>query len=219
MSAGIAVRPLDRVPAVVVVEAPELGPADAARIDAERRRLDAHPAMFDGPLLMVRDAAPDRLTVYAATYAWHTADRAEPLPGTAGGLGVQLALVGDGHAILWQRRTDDVDHPGGWTISVAGCAVPDVDLEQQIVGEAAEELGLDRADLLDLGPLALVEDVRGRTVQVVFRASLRTGAEPVPRPSEVAEVRLSGVFPDDRAAESITAAWWRELVRLATREG
>jgi isopentenyldiphosphate isomerase len=219
VSAGIDVRTLDRVPEVVPVAAPEIGAADAARIEAERRRLDAHPAMFDGPLLMVRAAAPDRLTVYAATYAWHTADRAEPLPGTVGGLGVQLALAGEGGTILWQRRTNAVDHPGAWTISAAGCAVPDVDLEQQIVGEAAEELGLDRADLLDLGPLALVEDVPGRTVQVVFRARLRPGVEPVPRPAEVAEVRFAGVFPQEGPADSITAAWWPELVRRATEAG
>ena len=218
MSAGIAVRPLDRVPAVASEAPPALGAAAAARVEAERRRLDAHPMMFDGPLLMVSAAAPERLTVYAATYAWHTADRAEPLPGTVGGLGVQLALVGDDGAILWQRRTDHVDHPGGWTISVAGSAVPDVGLERQIIDEAAEELGLGRADLRDLAPLALVQDPRGRTVQVVFRARLRPGAEPVPRPSEVAEIRFAGVFPQDGAAESITAGWWPDLVRLAIGE-
>lgn len=218
MSTGVAVRPLDRVPAVELVAAPDLGSADAARVEAERRRLGAHPAMFDGPILMVRAAAPDRLVVYAATYAWHTADRARPLPATAGALGVQLAMVGDGGAILWQRRTEAVDHPGGWTISVAGCAVPGVDLERQIVAEAAEELGLGRGDLEGLAPLALVESERGRTVQVVFRARLRAGATAALRESEVAEVRFGRDLPELGSVETLTASWWRELVRLATED-
>jgi isopentenyldiphosphate isomerase len=218
VSTGVAVRPLDRVPAVELVAAPDLGSADAARVEAERRRLGAHPAMFDGPILMVRAAAPDRLVVYAATYAWHTADRARPLPATAGALGVQLAMVGDGGAILWQRRTEAVDHPGGWTISVAGCAVPGVDLERQIVAEAAEELGLGRGDLEGLAPLALVESERGRTVQVVFRARLRAGATAALRESEVAEVRFGRDLPELGSVETLTASWWRELVRLATED-
>src|SRR5207344_3664572 len=111
--------------------------------------------------LMVRAAAPERLTVYPATYAWHTADRVRALPATAGALGVQLAVVGDGGAILWQRRTEAVDHPGGWTISVAGSAVPGVGLERQLVAEADEELGLGRSDLEGLAPLALVESQCG----------------------------------------------------------
>jgi isopentenyldiphosphate isomerase len=219
VSAGIAVRPLDRVPAVVIAAPPELGRADAARVDAERRRLDAHPAMVDGPILMVSTAAPDRLAVYPATYAWHTADRAGPLPGTHGALGVQLALVGEDGTLVWQRRSDTVDHPGGWTISVAGTAVPGVALERQIVAEADEELGLTRGDLLGLAPLALVDDRRGRTVQVVFRAGLSPSARIVPRPDEVAEIRLAAAYPGDGPGESITAAWWPDLVRLAAGEG
>jgi isopentenyldiphosphate isomerase len=203
------------VPEVVSVAPPELEHAAVARIEAERRRLDAHPDMFDGPILMVQAVAPDRLTVYAATYAWHTADRVDPLPATAGALGVQLAVVGEGGAILWQRRTERVDHPSGWTISVAGCAVPGVGLERQIVDEAAEELGLGRRDLEGLAPLALVESERGRTVQVVFRARLRAGVTPAPRESEVAEVRFARDFPSLGPVETLTAAWWPELVRLA----
>ena len=219
MSAGIAVRPLDRVPAVVIAAPPDLGRADTARVDAERRRLDAHPAMVDGPILMVSTAAPDRLAVYPATYAWHTADRTGPLPGTHGALGVQLALVGENGTLVWQRRSDTVDHPGGWTISVAGTAVPGVALERQIVAEADEELGLTRGDLLGLEPLALVDDGRGRTVQVVFRAGLSPSARIVPRPDEVAEIRLAAAYPGDGPGESITAAWWPDLVRLAAGEG
>src|SRR4029079_3051507 len=181
VSAGIAVRRLDRVPAVVIAAPPDLGRADTARVDAERRRLDPHPAMGDGPILMVSTAAPDRLAVYPATYAWHTADRTGPLPGTHGALGVQLALVGEDASILWQRRSDAVDHPGGCTISVAATAVPGVALEHQIVAEADEELGLGSADLLGLEPMALVDDRRGRTAQVVFRAGLSPSARIPPQ--------------------------------------
>ena len=219
MSAAVAVRPLERLPAVERAAAPVLGPAERARVDAERRRLDAHPAMVDGPVLMVAAAAPGRLAVYPATYAWHTADRAQPLPGTHGALGVQLALVGAGGALLWQRRSDTVDHPGGWTISVAGTAVPGPALEAQIVAEAAEELGLAAGDLLDLRPMALVDDRRGRTVQVVCRAGLSPSAQIMPHPAEVAEVRLSAAYPGDGPSELITAAWWPTLVRLAIGEG
>ena len=219
MSEGVAVRALDRVPELASMPVPVLDPADAARVAAERRRLAEHPAMVDGPTLMVAAATPERLAVYPATYAWHTADRAGPLPGTHGALGVQLALVGQGGALLWQRRSDAVDHPGGWTISVAGTAVPGPGLEAQVAAEAAEELGLGARDLLGLRPMALVDDRRGRTVQVVFRAGLSRSARIVPRPAEVAETRFADVYPDDGPAESITAAWWQELVRLAIGEG
>jgi isopentenyldiphosphate isomerase len=219
VSSGVAVRPLARVPEMVSAAAPVLGPSDAARVEAERRRLDAHPAMVDGPVLMVAAAAPERLSVYAATYAWHTADRVEPLPGTHGALGVQLALVGAAGALLWQRRSDAVDHPGGWTISVAGTAVPGPPLDAQIVAEAAEELGLEAGDLVGLRPMALVDDRRGRTVQVVFRAGLARSARVAPHPGEVAETRFAAAYPGDGPAESITATWWPELVRLAAGYG
>jgi isopentenyldiphosphate isomerase len=219
VSGEVAVRPLHRVPELVVGPAPALGAFDETRIESERRRLDAHPAMADGPVLMVAAAASERLAVYPATYAWHTADRADPLPGTHAALGVQLALVGEGGALLWQRRSDGIDHPGGWSISVAGTAVPDVDLEEQIVAEAAEELGLRPDDLVELRPMALVDDRRGRTVQVVFRAGLSPSARIVPHAAEVAETRLAAVYPGDGPSEMITAAWWRELVRLAIGEG
>jgi isopentenyldiphosphate isomerase len=219
VSGGVAVRPLRRVPELAIGPAPALAAADEARIDSERRRLAAHPAMVDGPVLMVAAAQPERIVAYRATYAWHTADRAEPLPGTHGALGVQLALVGVGGALLWQRRSDAIDHPGGWTISVAGTAVPDVDLEAQIAAEATEELGLGAGDLLGLRPMALVDDRRGRTVQVVFRAGLSPAARIAPHPGEVADTRLSDVYPGDGPTEMITAAWWPELVRLATAGG
>jgi isopentenyldiphosphate isomerase len=219
VSGGVAVRPLRRVPAVEIGPAPGMDAADANRVEAERRRLDAHAAMVDGPILMVSAAAPDRLAVYPATYAWHTADRAAPLPGTYGALGVQLALVAGDGALLWQRRSDTVDHPGGWTISVAGTAVPGPGLDAQVAAEAAEELGLGARDLLGLRPMALVDDRRGRTVQVVFRARLSRSARIVPHAAEVAETRFADVYPDDGPAESITAAWWQELVRLAIGEG
>jgi len=219
VSGGVAVRPLRRVPAVEIGPAPGMDAADANRVEAERRRLDAHPAMVDGPILMVSAAAPDGLAVYPATYAWHTADRAAPLPGTYGALGVQLALVAGDGALLWQRRSDTVDHPGGWTISVAGTAVPGPGLDAQVAAEAAEELGLGARDLLGLRPMALVDDRRGRTVQVVFRARLSRSARIVPHAAEVAETRFADVYPDDGPAESITAAWWQELVRLAIGEG
>jgi 8-oxo-dGTP pyrophosphatase MutT (NUDIX family) len=219
VSGEIAVRPLRRVPELAVGPAPALGAADEARVESERRRLAAHPAMVDGPVLMVAAVSPGRIAVYPATYAWHTADRAEPLPDTHGALGVQLALVGEDGMILWQRRSDTVDHPGGWTISVAGTAVPGAGLDAQILAEAAEELGLDPADLVGLRPIALLDDRRGRTVQVVFRAGLSPAARIVPHPAEVAETRLAAVYPGDGPTEMITAAWWPELVRLAIGEG
>jgi ADP-ribose pyrophosphatase YjhB (NUDIX family) len=219
VTGGVAVRPLDRLPALALIASPQLDSADAARVEAERRRLATHRTMFDGPILMVRTARTDRIEAYPATYAWHRADRAAPLPATIGGLGVQLALVDDRGALLWQRRSHAVEHPGVWTVSVAGCAAPEATLEDQIVGEAGEELGLERADLLGLTPLALVEDPPGRTVQVVFRAQVRPGAEIRPRPAEVAEIRFAATFPGDGFDRSITARWWPQLVRLATGYG
>jgi hypothetical protein len=219
VSGGVTIRPLAGVPVVSTSPAPILDRADEARIQVDRRRLDEHPAMVDGPVLMVVAAEPERLAVYPATYAWHTADRVRPLPGTHGALGVQLALVAEGGALLWQRRSEAVDHPGGWTISVAGTAVPGPGLEAQIVAEAGEELGLRPDDLIDIRPMALVDDRRGRTVQVVFRAGLAPAAAIVPHRSEVAEARLAVTYPGDGPAESITAAWWPELVRLATGDG
>jgi NUDIX domain len=216
VTAGVSVRPLDRVPELVLSSPPDIEPADVARIEAERCGLAAHPTMFDGPVLMARSVHTGRIEAYPATYAWHRVDRRAPLPATLGGLGVQLALVDGGGALLWQRRSETIEHPGVWTVSVAGCAAPGTGLEDQIVGEANEELGLGRADLVGIAPLALVEDPIGRTVQVVFRAWLRPDAEIRPRKAEVSEILFAPTFPSDGTNRSITARWWPELVRLAT---
>ncbi|HYX87630.1 MAG TPA: NUDIX domain-containing protein [Gaiellales bacterium] len=208
------VWPLDRVPPLRSVPPPDLNALTRDRIECVRTRLAAHPTMTDEPILMVAAATPAELSVYPATYAWHAADRAAPLPGTQGGLGVQLALTA-GDDMLWQRRGPGVDHPGYWSISVAGCAVPGAGLADQIRDEAREELGLDPGHLADLRPLALVVPAEGRTVQVVFHARLADGVRPAPDGVEAVDVRKARA-PEELpgAVDPLTAAWWSVLAGL-----
>ena len=54
MSAGVAVRPLDRVPAVEIVAAPELGPQTRPGSRRSAAGWTRTRTMVDGPILMVR---------------------------------------------------------------------------------------------------------------------------------------------------------------------
>ena len=200
------------MPAVEIVAAPELGPADAARVEAERRRLDAHPAMFDGPILMVRGRL--RPTGSRSTRR-RTPGTRPTAPSRSRARTARWAC-----SSRWSARTarscgsaapTPSTIPAGGRSASPAPRCPGVALERQIVAEAEEELGLARADLLGLEPLALVDDRRGRTVQVVFRARpLAVGADRAAAGVEVAEIRLAAAYPGDGPAESITAAWWPE---------
>jgi ADP-ribose pyrophosphatase YjhB (NUDIX family) len=215
----VTVWPVDALPQMTVVDPPTLPRDSAADLAAERRRMAADCTLTDGRVIMVAAAAAERLIVFEATYAWHLVDRRDGLPGVAGGLGVQLALTTpDG--LVWQRRGPGVDHPLSWSISAAGTVQPGAGLEEQIVAEAREELGLRRDDLAGLRPLAVVVGERRRIVEVVFTARLPPGAELRPDGAEVTEVRVARTPADlPGGLESLTAGWWPELVRLATGYG
>jgi ADP-ribose pyrophosphatase YjhB (NUDIX family) len=215
----VTVWPVDAVPEMAVADPPELSPAALAALAAERNRMAADGVLTDGTVMMVAGATSQRLTVFAATFAWHVLDRRTPLPGVVGGLGVQLALATEA-GLVWQRRGPAVDHPSVWSISAAGAVQPGVGLEEQIVAEAEEELGLGRDDLVCLRPLAVISGERRRLVEVVFAAGLRPGAEIRPDGAEVTEVRVADTPADlPGGLESLTAGWWPELVRLAAGEG
>ena len=204
-----------------LLAAPELGAADAARVEDERRRLDAPPAMLDGPILMIGPAAPERLAVYPATYAWHTADRVARCPPPPARSACSSPWSATVARSCGSDGADTVDHPGGWTISVAGSAVPGVGLERQVVAEAERGARARPGRSLELATArAGGGPARPHGAGRVPRAARRGAApdrlrEPARSPRCGSLVTSRGWAP----AESLTAAWWPELVRLATEDG
>jgi ADP-ribose pyrophosphatase YjhB (NUDIX family) len=217
VSPGVTVAALEREPRVAETPPPSLSPASAtAAVDAGAW-IAGHAHLIDGPVLMTAAAAPGDITVFAATYAWHVASRAGGVPEAGlGGLGVQIAVADRGRGLLWQRRSDEVDHPGAWSISAAGVAVPGRGLREQALDELREELGLGPAEIEGPEPMALVVSAPSRTVQVVYRARLRPGAEPRPDRREVAELAWAeDPCVLDGPLDALTGSWCEVLVALA----
>jgi ADP-ribose pyrophosphatase YjhB (NUDIX family) len=209
-----AVWPVDRAPAVLVGESARQAPERMAEIGAARERFRRTGRFSDGPVLMVRAASAERIDAFPATFAWHVVDRVAPLVGTVGVLGVQLAVTTPA-GMLWQRRGDAVDAPGWWSISVGGAVPPGVRLEDQVLTEAAEELGLAAGDLLELAPLAVVVSAARRLVEVVYTARLRPGSTARPDGVEVVEVRAAAdpsELPGD--LDPLTRCWSGRLLAL-----
>lgn len=217
MTAGVTVAALRREPRLVLASTPALSPASATAVGQAAARITADPNLIDGPVLMVAAATAAAVTVFPASYAWHVASREGGVDEAGlGSLGVQVAVADPRRGLLWQRRAETVDGPGGWSISAAGVAVPGTPLRDQALAEVAEELGLGAGDLGPLEPMALVIAAPQRVVQVVYRTGLRPAAAPHPDPHEVAEVAWA-VEPRDLPGplEPVTAGWWERLIELS----
>jgi 8-oxo-dGTP pyrophosphatase MutT (NUDIX family) len=219
----VHVHPLTAPAPVRLVPPPELAGRARAALAEARRRVEAHPDRFDGPVLMVLEASPDGVVAYRATYAWRlaAAARGATVPG-AGTLGARLLLrAGDGR-FLWQRRGARVDSPGLWSFSAAGIVDPDLGPAGTIVAEAREELGLAADDLVGLRPAALLagaleaggDAAWGHSAaEVVFTAELAAGSRLRPG-AEVAEVCWSPSPGRLVPAERLTPAAWPALAPL-----
>ena len=195
-------------------------PINRAVADA-RTALARTPGRFDGPIAFCHGVTPEGVILRrAGRYAEAMVVFEEPTLAYRLGfaLGVQLFVERPEGAVLFQLRGPSIGRdPLLWTASASGGVRPGEDPSDAVLGDAAEEIGLAQSDLEGFAPAAVcVNDATGSAL-VVYRATLRPGAEPRPDETKVAELHWA---PDPAAigaqvSGDTVAAWaalasWRE---------
>jgi hypothetical protein len=193
--------------------------------DAERL-LSRTPRRFDGPIAFCHGVSPDGAILRrAGRYAEAMVVFQAPTLGYRLGfaLGVQLFVERREGATLFQLRGPSIGRdPLLWTASASGGLMPTEAPRAAVLADAAEEIGLGEDDLEDLGAVAVCLNDDSGSALVVYRASLRSGAEPVPDPEKVAELHWASA-PAELGAQvsgDTIACWtalerWREAVSAA----
>ena len=196
------------------------GPIASAVADA-RDLLARTPGRFDGPIAFCHGVSPEGVIVRrAGRYAEAMVVFQEPALAYRLGfaLGVQLFVERPERAILFQLRGPSIGRdPLLWTASASGGLAPGEEPRAAVLADAAEEIGLAEEDLLGFRPVAVcVNDVSGSAL-VVYHATLRAGAEPLPDETKVAELHWATnpeaigaqVSGDTIAAWEALEAWRR----------
>ena len=190
----------------------------AEAVEDQRLLLARTPDRFDGPIAFCHGVAPDGVVLRrAGRYAEALVVFQEPTLAYRLGfaLGVQLFVERSEGVFLFQLRGPSIGRdPLLWTASASGGVTPTEEPRAAILADAAEEIGLGQSDLVDLRPVAVCLNDDSGSALVVYHASLREGAEPVPDETKVAELHWS------REPEAIgaqvsgdTLAAWDALAR------
>ena len=150
------------------------------------------PGRFDGPIAFCHGVTPEGVILRrAGRYAEAMVVFQEPTLAYRLGfaLGVQLFVERPEGAVLFQLRGPSIGrNPLLWTASASGGVRPGEEPRRAVLADAAEEIGLGESDLEDFGAVAVcVSDATGSAL-VVYRATLRPGAEPLPDETKVAEL-------------------------------
>ena len=193
------------------------GPLAGAVAD-QRVLLARTPDRFDGPIAFCHGVSPDgALLRRAGRYAEALVVFQEPTLAYRLGfaLGVQLFVERPEGVVLFQLRGPSIGRdPLLWTASASGGVTPTEKPRAAILADAAEEIGMQETDLLDLRPVAVCMNDDSGSALVVYHAFLREGVEPVPDATKVAELHWS------REPEAIgaqvsgdTLAAWDALAR------
>jgi hypothetical protein len=130
-------------------------------------------------------------------------------------LGVQLFVERPEGAVLFQLRGPSIGRdPLLWTASASGGLKPNEDPGAAVLADAAEEIALAEGDLEDFRPAALCLNDDSGSALVVYHATLRAGAEPVPDATKVAELHWARE-PAELGAQvsGDTVACWEALQR------
>ena len=191
-----------------------------------RTQLARTPSRFDGPVAFCHGVTPNGIVLRrAGRYAEATVVFQEPRLAYRLGfaLGVQLFVHRPEGAVLFQLRGPSIGRdPLLWTASASGGLAPGQAPREAVLADAAEEIGLEEADLLDLRTVALCVNDDSGSALVVYRADLREGAEPEPDETKVAELHWAGE-PAALGAQvsGDTLAAWRalEAVRAEVADG
>jgi hypothetical protein len=196
------------------------GPLARAVADA-RETLARTPGRFDGPIAFCHGTTPDGVILRrAGRYAEAMVVFQEPSLAYRLGfaLGVQLFIERSEGVVLFQLRGPSIGRdPLLWTASASGGLQPGEEPRWAILADAAEEIGLEEEDLVSFRPVAVCVNDDSGSALVVYHASLRPGAEPVPDEAKVAELHWA---PDPTAigaqVSGDTLAAWAALENWRT---
>jgi hypothetical protein len=203
-------------------------PSDPALGQALRnaeRLLSRAPGRFDGPIAFCHGVSPDGAILRrAGRYAEAMVVFEEPTLAFRLGfaLGVQLFVERPEGPTLFQLRGPSIGRePLLWTASASGGLMPREEPRAAILDDALEEIALTEDDLDGFAPVAICINDDSGSALVVYHALLRSGPEPSPDETKVAELQWAS-GPADLAAQVSrdTVACWEALERwrAASRE-
>ena len=200
-------------------------PLERAVRDAERQ-LSRTPGRFDGPIAFCHGVSSDGGVLRrAGRYAEAMVVFEEPTLAYRLGfaLGVQLFVERQEGAFLFQLRGPSIGRdPLLWTASASGGLRPGEDPRAAVFADADEEIGLAEPDLEDFRAIAVCVNDDSGSALIVYHATLRAGAEPIPHETKVAELHWAREPSEIGAQVSVdTSASWEALVgwRERLREG
>jgi ADP-ribose pyrophosphatase YjhB (NUDIX family) len=181
-----------------------------------RNALARTPGRFDGPIAFCHGVTPEGVILRRpGRYAEAMVVFEEPTLAYRLGfaLGVQLFVERPEGAVLFQLRGPSIGRdPLLWTASASGGLRPGEDPRAAVLADAAEEIGLVAGDLERFAPVAVcVNDATGSAL-VVYHARLRSGAEPLPDETKVAELHWApGPATIGAQVSGDTVAAWAAL--------
>jgi len=202
---------------------PQTAPLQSSLRSAERL-LSRTPGRFDGPIAFCHGVSPNGAILRrSGRYAEAMVVFEEPTLAYKLGfaLGVQLFVERSEGLVLFQLRAASIGrNPLLWTASASGGLMPREEPRAAVLADAAEEVALAEQDLEGLRPIAVCLNDDSGSALVVYHASLREGAEPVPDESKVAELHWAAA-PSELGAQvsgDTVACWdalerWRESLR------
>jgi hypothetical protein len=201
------------------------GPVARAVADA-RSLLARTPGRFDGPIAFCHGVAPEGAILRrAGRYAEALVVFAEPTLAYRLGfaLGVQLFVERSEGVTLFQLRGPSIGRdPLLWTASASGGLTPRESPREAVLADAQEEIGLGPDDLEGFRPAAVCLNDDSGSALVVYHATLRAGAEPVPDETKVAELHwasdpsgLHAQVSGDTIASWAALERWREAQSAA----
>jgi 8-oxo-dGTP pyrophosphatase MutT (NUDIX family) len=209
------VTPISVLPDVVLVDPPVVPAAIDDFVASLHDRLLGEQDGYDSPAMLCRSWTPERVELYEGRYSQTLAfHELGPCALGAGPAAVRLLIDDGAGRFLWARRAYTLPDGGGrWSWSAAGGIDPGETVEQTVIREAVEELGLEADDLLGLRPLALLG---GLGFAPLFQAQLRPGARFALNADEVAEVCWAPGIEALEPRSAVLDGLWPEVRRLVT---
>lgn len=201
-----------------------LDPPLAQAIGDAERLLSRTPGRFDGPIAFCHGVSGEGAILRrAGRYSEALVVFQEPTLAYRLGfaLGVQLFVERAEGVVLFQLRGPSIGRdPLLWTASASGGVTPTEEPRAAVLADAAEEIGLRESDLEGFRPVAVCLNDDSGSGLVVYHATLRGGAEPVPDANKVAELHWAR-DPTELGAQvsGDTVASWEALTRWKAAVG